>query len=303
MASQQATPGTPGPPTSISDQINRLSQRGMSIPNQDEAVRLLSSVSFYRFRGYLEPFVDHTTNREPRPFKAGTTLDAVTERYVFDTRLRVLMWEAFSHIEISIRTQWTYHLSYSQGGGQHSHLDPNLFVKNHSDNLVSLEKDYNERGQKFHQYDFSDCPTWAVSEVMSFGQLSRWYGDTIVSVRKRVAGHYQLHHKLLAHLLHHLTLVRNFCAHHERLWDRELATKFQIPRKMGIFPDPGAFFNKAEPGKLYNTLVMLAYLTREITNSTAWTRSLASLMNQYPNIPQTAMGFGPDWQDLSIWQE
>ena len=302
MASPHATPGAPGPPTSISDQVNRLSQRGMSIPKQDEAAWFLSSVSFYRFRGYLEPFVDHTTNSELRPFKAGTTFDAVAERYIFDTRLRVLLWEAFSHIEISIRTQWTYHLSYSQGGGEHSHLNPNHFGQNHSDNLASLEKDYNERGQDLHRYDFKDCPIWAVSEVMSFGQLSRWYGDTILPVRKKVAGHYQLHHKVLRSLLLHLTLVRNFCAHHERLWDREFATKFRLPKQMGTFPRPEAFFNKAEPGKLYNTLVVMAYLTREITNSTVWTRDLVALMNQYPNIPQTTLGFVADWQKHSIWQ-
>ena len=44
-------------------------------------------------------------------------------------------------------------------------------------------------------------------------------------------------------LLRHLTPVRNFCAHHERLWDRDLKTKMKIPRNMGMFSKPASLFN------------------------------------------------------------
>jgi abortive infection bacteriophage resistance protein len=166
-----------------------------------------------------------------------------------------------------------------------------------------LEEEYEERNQGFHPYDFTNCPTWAVSEVMSFGQLSRWYGDTTLPVKKRVAGHYQLHHKVLKPLLHNLSTVRNICAHHQRLWDREIATQFRLPKQLAGVSNSETLFNKAEPSKLYNTLVMMAYLTRAITNSTAWTLRLVDLMDQSPNIPQTTLGFVPGWQELAIWQE
>ena len=293
----------PAPPTSPSDQIDRLLRRGILIQDYDEAIRFLSNVNFYRFRGYLEPFVIQTGNCDLRPFQAGTTFDAVLERYRFDTRLRVLLLEAFNYIEVSIRTQWTYHLSYSQGGGEHSHLDPKFFGDNYSCNLAILKDDYNERGKDLHGYDFQDCPTWAVSEVMSFGQLSRWHGDTILPVRKRVAAHYQLHYKVLSSLLRHLTTIRNLCAHHELLWDRDFATKLSRPKtQMGTFQSPKIFFHETETGRLYNTLVMTAYLTRTITGNLDWTRDLIALMDRYPNIPQDRMGFVADWQKLDIWQ-
>ena len=62
------------------------------------------------------------------------------------------------------------------------------------------------------------------------------------------------------------------------------------------------FFNETENGKLYNTLVMTAYLTRTITGNLDWTRDLIALMDRYPNIPQDRMGFVADWQKLDIWQ-
>ena len=263
---------------------------------------VLRNVNYYRFRGYLEPFIVKPTGNSLRPFQAGTTFDTAVERYIFDTRLRTLLMEAFSHIEVSIRTQWTYSLAYSRSGGQHAHLNPRLFASHYSENLATLEEDYGERGKKLHHYDFKACPIWAISEIMSLGQLSRWHNDTDLGVRKLIASHYQLHYRVVRSFLPHLTLVRNFCAHHELLWDRTIVSPFKLPTWMGAFPDPRTFFNHTEAGKLYNTLVMIAYLTEVITGNPDWKRGLTALMNYYPNIPQDRMGFVADWQKLDIWQ-
>ena len=302
MAPPQLSPSHPGPPISIGDQVSLLQQRGMSIPDLTEAERFLRNVNYYRFRGYLEPFIERTTNNSLRPFQAGTNFEAVVERYIFDTRLRTLLLEAFNYIEVSIRTQWTYHLSYTNQGGEYSHLNPKLFSSYYSKNLATLKKDYRQRGKNLHYYDFNTCPIWAISEVMSLGQLSRWHSDTNLEVRKLIAGNYQLHYRVFRALLHHLTLVRNFCAHHELLWDRKIVSSFSLPTRMGTFSNPRTFFNEDETGKLYNTLVMIAYLTRIITGNTDWTQNLVALMNQHPKIPQDRMGFVPNWQHLDIWQ-
>ena len=213
-----------------------------------------------------------------------------------------MLLEAFSYIEVSIRTQWTYHLSYSKNGGEHAHLNSNLFSEGYEENLAALEEDYKKHGKNLHRYEFNACPIWAISEVMSLGQLSRWYQSTILPVRKLVSAHYDLHHKQLGSLFRHLVTVRNICAHHELLWNREFITKFSRPTLMGSFLNPKTFFSETENGKLYNTLVMLSYLMIVITNNRTWTRDLVALMNQYPNIPQERMGFVADWRELLIWQ-
>ena len=302
MASPQLNPMPPGPPTSFADQVSLLQQRRLSIPDFAEAERFLSNVNYYRFRGYLDPFLDQSTNSNPRPFQAGTTFEAVVERYIFDTQLRTLLLEAFNHIEVSLRTQWTYHLAYNQGEGEYSHLNPKLFSNQHSDNLNVLKEDYEQHGKNLHHYDFNTCPIWAISEVMSLGQLSRWYRSTILPVRRLVAAHYQVDEQLLSSLLRHLAPVRNFSVHHERLWDREFITKCVLPNRLGQFLNPRLFFNKNERSKLYNTLAMMAYLTKVITDNTDWARTLVALMTRYPNIPQSRMGFVENWQMLDIWQ-
>ena len=303
MPFPQGQTSTPGPPASITGQINLLRQRGMSVPDQAEAERFLSNVNFYRFRGYLEPFVDPAAvHSSPRTFLTGSSFKQAVERYEFDTQLRSLLIGGFNRMEVSIRTQWTYHLTYTQGGGPFSHQNANFFSKGYVQNWQDLSQDYIRHGQANHGYPLSVCPTWAIVETMTFGLLSRWYGDTNKQVRQLVAKHYLLDESVLQSVLRHLTPVRNFCAHHERLWDRDLKTKMKVPKKMGTFANPASFFNLYQKGKLYNTLVMIAYLTTTITQTKDWALGLKTLMNQHQHIPQSEMGFPTHWQNFPIWQ-
>ena len=204
MASPLSNPGPPGPPTSISDQITWLIARGVSIPDHGEAARFLSNVNFYRFRGYLASFVDRSATGSQYPFQPGTSFGDVVERYDFDRRLRILLLDAFNQIEVSIRTQWTYHLSYTHGGGESAHLNSSLFHNSYSKNLTKLERTYQQHGKTSHGYDFHACSTWAIVEVMPLGQLSQWYSDTIQQVKRDVGRHYQLDERILRALLRHL---------------------------------------------------------------------------------------------------
>jgi hypothetical protein len=54
-----------------------------------------------------------------------------------------------------------------------------------------------------------------VAEMMSFGQLSRWYALlTDRALRKAIAKPFGLHETVLVPLLKHLSTIRNSCAHH-----------------------------------------------------------------------------------------
>ena len=103
-----------------------------------EAERFLSNVNFYRFRGYLEPLIDPLATGPQPPFRQGTDFDTVVERYEFDTQLCALLLAAFNRIEVSLRTQWTYHLSYTLGGGTYCHQQSNLFSTGYPKNWQDL---------------------------------------------------------------------------------------------------------------------------------------------------------------------
>ncbi|MDF1577884.1 MAG: hypothetical protein P1P81_05500 [Desulfobulbales bacterium] len=96
-----------------------------------------------------------------------------------------------------------------------------------------------------------------------------------------------------------MSIVRNMCAHHARLWNREFTFSWKSPRSKpaGLY---GNF--KAEDGKrLCNTLVMLVYLLDRI-NPHSWKRRLGQLLAKHPAVKERSMGFPEDWRERSVWR-
>ncbi|MGH8020842.1 MAG: Abi family protein, partial [Opitutaceae bacterium] len=86
-------------PLSFEDQADLLLQRGL-VADRDKLLARLRAVNYYRLSGYLFPF------RQPdETFRAGTTLDLVWRRCVFDRRLRLLLLDAVERIEVAVRTR------------------------------------------------------------------------------------------------------------------------------------------------------------------------------------------------------
>lgn len=286
----------PDAPLSIPKQVDLLIERGMEIADRETAERWLNNVSFHRMRGYWEPFESESEGNGVRAFQDGVTFAGVVERYDFDQRLRNLLLDACDHIEVSLRTQWVHNVAYVSGVGRFAHLDATLFSRYHSDNLDKLQHDYEEYSRGKYPYRFQDCPIWAAAEVMSFGQFSRWYEDTQRPLRRAVARHYGIDEKILTSFLRHLVRVRNICAHHERLWDRDLQSTFTIPKRLGNDRKASRFFSQKDSRKIFNVLVMVAYLMERINPFTGWRQRLTALLDEYGHIPRDNMGMPSDWQ-------
>ena len=143
-------------------------------------------------------------------------------------------------------------------------------------------------------------PIWMVCEVMSLGQLSALY-DNLSAARDRqtIADPYGFDEVVLRSFLHHLTVVRNVCAHHARLWNRRFAVTFTLPRKK-----PASLLANfhTEPRLIYNTLVVLPFLLDRIEPGHHWTRGLLDLLDGQSFAVAPQMGFPPDWKVRSIWK-
>ena len=290
----------PDAPLSIPEQVDLLIARGMEIANREGSERWLNNVSFHRMRGYWEPFEGKSKGSGAPVFQDGVTFAMVVERYDFDQRLRNLMLDACDHIEVSLRTQWVHNVAYVSGIGRFAHLDVTLFTRYHSDNLDKLRQDYEEYSRGKYPYRFADCPIWAAAEVMSFGQFSRWYEDTGRQIRRDIARHYSVDEKILTSLLRHLVRVRNICAHHERLWDRDLQSTFTIPKRLGDDRKASRFFNLQDSHKIYNVLVVVVYLMERINPLAGWRKRLTTLLDEYERLPRGSMGLPPDWRPKLI---
>ena len=225
------SPLTPQPPTPTSptDQVQNLVSRCMTVRNQGLAQRTLTHVGFQRMSEYWQPFETATTAPHGTVFAAGTDFGVILARYLFDQRLRSHLMEAFSFIEVSIRTQWAHQLTHGFGHGDYAHQNPALFNQYHTSNLSELQRSYQSitknQGPSFHTQT-----TWDLIHAMSFGQLSKWYSNLKNrALRQAISQTYGIGQSVLSPALNHLTAIRNICAHHDRLWNTTITTGLRIP--------------------------------------------------------------------------
>jgi abortive infection bacteriophage resistance protein len=291
----------PKPAKTYQDQVELLRSRGMVIADPERAAFFLQHLNYYRLGAYWLPF---EASHSPHKFRVGTTFEQVLDLYVFDRELRLLVLDAIERIEVSVRAQWAYQLAHRHG--PHGYLDTSIahrdsqWQNDHRD--LSREVKRSEETFIRHlleTYSEPLPPVWAVCEVMSLGLLSRWYANLKpMPTRRSIAGVYGLDEKTLQSWLHHLSHLRNVCAHHSRLWNREFTITPMMPRSkpstlVGLF--------QADSRRLYNSLLILLHFLDIIAPDHHWRLRFCELIGKHV-VPLDAMDFPEGWDAVAIWQ-
>lgn len=296
------------PALTTQQQLDLLVRRGMGVADPPRARHQLEHINYYRLRAYWLPFELPGAVDGDHRFRDGIDLDTVIAIYDFDRRLRLLLMDAIERVEISLRARIANALTLSYGALAHE--DPAHFSDRDEWQRCrdELAKEYRRSRETFAEHyrrqyaDLDSPPLWVACEMMTLGHLSRWLKNIRVPRdRQAIADSYGLDEKVLVSFAHHLTIVRNHCAHHGRIWNRKLSMRMLIPTKkpQGL---PAAF-NPAQDRYIYNTLTMLAYLMHRISPDSEWTRRLKRLVTRTPEVSVTAMGFPADWERRSVWRE
>lgn len=287
------------PPLTIPEQLALLKSRGLAVPDEDLAARELTHSGYYRLSGYWLPFEkSSSTPLREHLFQAGAGFDTALDLCRFDRQLRLLVLEAIELVEVSIRTSWAREVSLEQGS--HAYLDPGNFHRRdrYDRNWQKLQADIDTSHEIFiahYRSKYSDPkwpPIWMIAEIMTLGTLSKWYTNLgSQKIRKRIAKVYGLQAPLLDSALHNLTLVRNICAHHARLWDRHLPVSLKQPHA-GLAGLPALLLGGDSQYRVANSLLLLASLTCTIDPSVRWGVRLAELLSK-SELPFPRMGI-PD---------
>lgn len=296
------------PSLNFDQQIAHLRAKGMTIQDEDRARYWLAHVSYYRLSAYWLYFERPKDEPGPR-FRAGTNFDTVAALYDFDRLLRRLVMRGTEHVEVALRGSWAYQLALLGHG--HTYLDAGLYIgrKQFHDNLAKLAKDVGESNETYVDHyrrtyrEPALPPVWMVAEMMSFGQLSRWYSSLADrSLRNRIAQPLDLTEAVMVPLVRHIVDVRNICAHHGRLWNRgflicpRLSSK---PRDLQLSLDHSAV---KPPAKLYNALTLIAHVVRTVAPDSTWASEIKAHLLTHPTSDLPAMGFPEDWQARPLWQ-
>lgn len=294
-------------PLNTAEMVQRLITRGMKIEDINKAENVLNHINYNRLSPYWRTFeLDHPNS--DHTFRMGANLDRVLRIYTFDGEFRLLLMGEIERIEISLRRGWAGHLSIRYGA--FAHQEAHLFGKNWmwAKSLEKLKDDYKRSDESFATYylenypDLELPPIWVCTELMTLGSLSKLIENLADPTdRQAVSQAYDLDEVILVSFLHHLVIVRNIVAHHSRIWNRRFVFKFKLPRNQSV--GLADFFN-LDDGKvnyLYNTLVMLKYLSTKIDSTTTFSKKIVDLFDRYPEILPSAMGFPVNWKEMSVW--
>lgn len=291
-------------PIDIPEQISILKNRGLVIGDATTALLHFSDISYFRLASYWKTFEIDSASHE---LVTGTSLHDVLSLYAFDRELRGVIFAAIQDIEIALRTRIIHHFSMAHGAFWF--MNDVLFndVKIFQRCLSSLQNEVERSKEDFllehiKKYDLPPMPpVWKTLEVASFGTLSKLYcnmADT--SVKKSVSKSFGLpQYKYLESWIRSITVLRNCCAHHARIWNRRFPWKPQLPREL---PLDWIDSSKTLPIKLYALLSTILYLEQSISVNSSVKERLLALLAILPMERLKAMGFPEDWQKQDLWR-
>lgn len=308
-------------PLTYSQQVELLKSRGLHFGNISRAERYLSEISYYRLSAYFLPFCS-TKDK----FNNNTSFDNILDLYLFDRELRLLVFDAIERIEVAIRTQIIYQLSHKyndshwqdnaslfqppvtssrSGKTNNIYQDTQDIITNHknSKHPEVFIKHYNLR------YDYPENPPgWMCIELLTIGELSRLYNALKKNEDKQgIANFFGLHHTIFTSWLHSLVYVRNICAHHSRLWNRDLAIKPEVikkPKKPWI---DKAFDSNNH--RCFYVLSVIKYLLLSANPGNHLKDHLIMLLEKYQEVPIKYIGIPTidgktliDWKIQPLWR-
>ncbi|MCP5015423.1 MAG: Abi family protein [Ketobacter sp.] len=320
---------------SYHDQLDQLKKRGLTVSDDDKAVEYLERIGYCRLSGYWFPFRErseiccplaaegrskfkkgNTDKLALDEFKPGATFQQAVELYVFDKKLRLLVMDALERIEIALRVDMAHTL------GRHdtfAYLNPDLFrddfskelnadtglTKHHQwlQNHAQLLKRSKEGFLQHNKVKYGlPVAIWIACEVWDFGTLSTLFAGMRPEEQNHIAAKYGLKKgETLQSWLRCLNYLRNVCAHHSRLWNRNIVDQPKKP-SAGVAPLFAAAWDTphtlARPFLLF---CITQHLLCTVNPSSSWWERLKAHLLSFPDLSHlelnlAGMGAIEDWE-------
>jgi abortive infection bacteriophage resistance protein len=293
------------PVLTISQQISQLKNRGLQINDEARAEHFLLNISYYRLAGYWWPLQSDKINHI---FKPGSQFETVVDLYNFDRAFRLLLFDAIERIEIGFRTRLIYQLSLGYGPWWFENATLFKNQQHFVDMLKLIDNELLHSREVFiqeHKFKYTSPqrpPAWKTIETLSFGHLSKLYSNLLNSITEKdeIAKSLDVPNAhFLESWLQAISLLRNLCAHHSRVWNKNLPKPPRLPNRL-----PKAWLNQLPDGvnKVYAPLCCIRYMLGTIHPNTGFTQHLQDLFTHYPTVDSSALGFPNTWNQEPLWQ-
>jgi abortive infection bacteriophage resistance protein len=321
---------------SYAEQLDQLIGRGMEVTDRARAIDYLERIGYYRLSGYWFPFRERSgalvllseQGKKPNKvkvdtlvldtFKAGTTFQNSVDLYVFDKKLRLLTLDALERIEVALRVDIAHTLGSLD---KFSYLRPDLFHENFSGKLdqssglsrhhewlskhaqlISRSKEEFVRHNK-SKYGLP-LAIWVACEVWDFGTLSTLYSGMRESEQDAISIQYGINNgRIFSAWLRSLNYLRNVCAHHCRLWNRNMVDQPRLPPATDV-PWIASFENNNHAqARSFLPLCIVRHLLHVINPNSSWPTRMQEHLLHFPDLAHVGLDLGSMGATNMNWQE
>ena len=280
-----------------------LKDRGLDCSDVADAEPLLKSVGYYRLTGYLYPFL--RTPKTAHQFKSGSSLGQAFKLYEFDREFRLLVFNQIERIEVAVRSA-IVNIMCAETGDVFWLTNPAHFANSakFTKTLALIDKELQTSREDFithfkQTYEDAYPPSWMLAEIIPLGVLTRVYENiTNNRTRKKIAQYFGLNIPVFTSWMTIVTLTRNTCCHHARLWNRFLSLRALTMTR----PSTPWVSSNVQQGRVFFTLCILKHFVDMIRPQNTFKHDLVSLLEKYPMVDTRAMGFPVSWQDEPLWR-
>ncbi len=268
-------------PLDFEKQVNRLREHKMHIDNPTYAKSILEEINYYRFTGYALEF---RKNKCDSNFIDGTHFDMIYDIYKFDEELRLLLLEYLLKIEIYYRTKISYGFSMNKckRAPHDQHYDINNYYNKDSIRKIWIaikrEIGYNKDSDvvKHHNSNYNKkMPLWVLVELISFSNLSKYYNSLYTSEQKIIANLVGFNNNNLSNWLHCMSVLRNMCAHNNRLYNKTYKPAIKLTK--GFL----RFNPELKNNSLFAYIIILSRMLPNKTIKKEFKDSFINLINNY----------------------
>ena len=202
--------------------VEYLMSKGISISNKEDTLNKIKKYSYYSIiNSYKDIFKTSDKN-----YKKNVSFDEIYALYDFDKNIRSIFLKYILEIETIIKSLLAETISEKYG------IENYLIVDNF-DNSVngsvieeSIEKikeeidKQNGKQEALTHYinEYGFVPPFVLTKILTLGELSRLYAMLKQSDRQMISKEFKISDKLLKQIMKNMTMIRNICAHNDRLF-------------------------------------------------------------------------------------
>jgi abortive infection bacteriophage resistance protein len=283
--------------------FNYSCQEDLLLDNPGKAEQYLKTINYYRLSAYMYPLL--LVPKSEHRFKTDASFRQVMMLYRFDKKLRLFMFNEIEKIEIAVRTAivdectsafgdsfWMTNASYF--------IDSNKFQKTLALISHEIDKSHEEFIVHFKQtYSDPYPPAWILAEILPLGVMTNIFINLKDSqVKKKIAQRFGLQLRVFVSWMTIITVTRNACCHHARVWNKQNTLTPMNPRRT-----THAWITvPSNPLRVYYNLCIIKYFLDTISPNNDMGQKLRDLLSAFPLVDPAPMGFPEGWENEELWK-